>query len=354
VLVLAFGVRALFSSGGAEVRLRTGVWNYEEAVIDLSAESAELAAHVAVALEAMAGGTPYDPEDDPGLARLSAVEQATVRQLMSDLQQAGLVVTTDERDLRQRVLTRLMGNARLAAAPDETTRIAVVCDDPVIADELVRLLDRFGSVPSLVPPDVAGELRAADLTTNIDTFDTQERVERLVAALAADVVAVCLSQPAITLLRNLNRVALQSGQPVVVGFLDGPFVSLLGYQAPYTGCFECFEQRSLARLEDHVNYHAFVRSGLGRASRDTDGVTPLMHVLASLTATEAHVWGTAKTGRLGGRLLNVYLPTLEIQAQDLLRMPSCPGCGVVAQQKLHEVNFSTRAAIDTVVSQILK
>jgi len=35
MLLLAFGVRVLLGTG-SEVRLRTGVWNYEEAVIDVS------------------------------------------------------------------------------------------------------------------------------------------------------------------------------------------------------------------------------------------------------------------------------------------------------------------------------
>jgi thiazole/oxazole-forming peptide maturase SagC family component len=357
VLLLAFGVRVLLGAG-SEVRLRTGVWNYEEAVIDFAAESAPFAGHLTAALGAMAGGTAYDPEDDPGLAALTPLEQAAARQLMSDLQQAGLVVTADDRDVRQRVVARLMGNARLAAESGSGgaggSRVAVVADDPAVAAELRRLLDLFGSAPSMVASGVVDELRSADLTTNIDSFEIEEHIERLAAELGTGVVAVCLSQPAIPLLRNLNRVMLHNGQPAVVGFPDGPFVSLLGYQAPYTGCFECFEQRSLARLEDHVNYHEFVRAGLGRAAGAADGVTPLLHVLASLTATEAHLWAATDTSRFSGRLLNVFLPTFEIQTQDVLRMPSCPACGVVAQQKLHEVNFSTRAAIDSVVSRILR
>jgi thiazole/oxazole-forming peptide maturase SagC family component len=331
------------------------VWNYEEAVIDFSAESAEFTGHVRGALAAMAAGTPYDPEADPGLARLTPLEQATARQLLSDLQQAGLLVTTDEREQRGRVVARLMGSVRLAGTGDAPARVTVVADDPDVAEELTRLLGRFGSVPVVVDAPVLAELGAVDLTTNIETFDTEAAIERFAAGLPGDVVAVCLSQPAIPLLRNLNRVVLHSGQPAVVGFPDGPFVSLLGYQAPYTGCFECFEQRSLARLEDHVNYHEFVRAGLGRpAAATADGVTPLLHLLCSLTAAEAHLWGMTGTSRFSGRLLNVFLPTFEIQTQDVLRMPSCPACGVVARQRLQEVNFSTRVAIDSVVSQILK
>lgn len=362
-LLLAYGVRVLLGSH-SELRLRTGIWNYEEAVIDFSTESAAFAAHLRSAIATMAAGTPYDPDVDSGLATLTALEQAAVRQLCSDLRQAGLLVEADARERGQRMIARLTGNSRTVLEKPRPT-VVVVADTPTVVDEVSRVLARFGATAVAPDPAIHSRLRTVDLTSDTETFAAGEHLEELAAALAGDVLAVCLSQPAVPLLRTLNRVLLHSGQPAVFGFPDGPFVSLLACHPPYTGCFECFEQRSLARLEDHVNYHEFVVSGLSRPATadpggsdpdgaDADGISPLMHVLSGLTATEAFMVGATGASRFGGRLLNVFLPTFEIQVQDVLRMPSCPACGVVARQRLQEINFSTRVAIDSVVSKILR
>ena len=155
------------------------------------------------------------------------------------------------------------------------------------------------------------------------------------------------------MLRNLNRVLEGQDIPWVCAFVDGPFVSVVGVKSPHTGCFECFEQRSLARLEDHVTYHEFARAPLGRAARAAADA-PMMHLLTTMAMTEGYLHAAVGASRISGRALSVHLPTFEIQAQDLLRMPNCPGCGRVSRQRLREINFNSRAAVDRIVSAVLR
>lgn len=76
--------------------------------------------------------------------------------------------------------------------------------------------------------------------------------------------------------------------------------------------------------------------------------------LTVLAVTEGYLHAAVGTSRLSGRVLGIHLPTLEIQAQDLLRMPSCPACGRVSRQRIREINFNTRAAVDRIVSEVLR
>jgi len=200
---------------------------------------------------------------------------------------------------------------------------------------------------------VLERLGAADLTSRVDGLATEHAVADLRPLLDATAVVTCFQRPSLPLLRNLNRLLEDRDIPWVCAFVDGPFVSVVGVKSPHTGCFECFEQRALARLEDHVSYHDFARSPIGRApDRPTDA--PMMSLLTTLAVMEGYLHAAVGTSRFCGRVLSIHLPTWEIQAQDLLRMPNCPACGKVSRQRLREINFNSRAAVDRIVAEVLR
>ena len=57
-------------------------------------------------------------------------------------------------------------------------------------------------------------------------------------------------EASLVFLRNLNRVLVQTSQVLSLSLLDGPFTTVFTIKPPETGCFECFEQRLLARMEE--------------------------------------------------------------------------------------------------------
>src|SRR5947209_1204817 len=150
------------------------------------------------------------------------------------------------------------------------------------------------------------------------------------------------------MLRNLNRLLIRAEKPLILGMVDGPFLVVFSALANETGCFECFEQRMLARLEDTAVYHDFIRA---RAQGEGNDIwrAPQMHTLVSAVLSEAYLYTTLGLMRLAGRLINVYLPLLEIQIQDLLRVPYCPACGHIAQAKMDELYTSTRRIVNDLV-----
>jgi thiazole/oxazole-forming peptide maturase SagC family component len=352
--VLASTAR-LVEDGAGRFRIRTGVWNFEEAVIDISGESPAVASTVTVALRALAAG-PVRVADHLG-SELLPVESANVERLFGDLANAGLVVGSDHRDSQDAVTAALLG---LLVSPFPGDGEPPSGDVAFFSDSAAALAQAehlaAGLRLRLVPlaPATVERLSTADLTSRIDGLTTEQAVADLVPALTGSAALVtCLQRPSLPLLRNINRVIEGSDVPWVCAFIDGPFVSIVGMKSPRTGCFECFEQRALARLEDHVSYHDFARSPIGAAApRAADA--PLMSLLTTMALTEGYLHAAVEVSRLSGRTLSVHLPTLEIQAQDLLRMPGCPACGKVSRLRAREINFNSRAVLDRIVAGILQ
>lgn len=354
-LRLASTVR-LIEDGGGRFRLRTGVWNYEEAAIDVSAESPAVARTVRSALRALASGE-IDPDAHLD-AELLPIEKANVRKLFADLTQAGYLAPAGERASQDAVTAALLGRLTSPYPSGPSTvdggEVLFLSDSTAATAQAAHLASSLRLRLASLPAAVEEELAAADLTTAVNGYHTEGAIARLRAALAGTTVLVtCHQRPALPLLRNVNRVLDGQDVPWVAGFLDGPFLTVAGFKSPHTGCFECFEQRALARLEDHVAYHEFARGPVGRAEpSDVDG--PLMSWLTVLAVTEGYLHASVGTSRLSGRVLGIHVPTLEIQAQDLLRMPSCPACGRVARERTREINFNSRAAVDRVIAEVLR
>ncbi|WP_190256668.1 hypothetical protein, partial [Dactylosporangium sucinum] len=265
--VLASTAR-LVEDGAGRFRIRTGVWNYEEAVIDVSGEPQPVAAAVAAALRTLATG-PVRVADNLG-PELLPVESASVERLFGDLAEAGMIVPAHDRGSQDAITAALLG--RLVSAfpgggepPDG--EVAFFSDSAAATAQAEHLAAamRLRLVP--LAPATVERLSTVDLTSRIDGLTTEQAVTDLVPALTGSAALVtCLQRPSLPLLRNINRVIEGSEMPWVCAFIDGPFVSVVGMKSPRTGCFECFEQRALARLEDHVSYHDFARSPVGAAA----------------------------------------------------------------------------------------
>jgi thiazole/oxazole-forming peptide maturase SagC family component len=345
----------MVEDGAGRIRIRTGVWNYEEAVIDVSGESPAVARSVRSALRAAGSGSVTVAEHLD--AELLPIERANIEKLFADLAQAGVMVSSADRGSQDAITAALLG--RLVspyptggAAP--SGEVLFLSDCAAATSQARALAEGMRLRLSVVSDWVAGRLAEVDLTSRIDGLRTEQDLADLRPSLTgAAAVVTCFQRPSLPLLRNLNRVLEGQDKPWVSAFIDGPFISVVGVKSPHTGCFECFEQRALARLEDHVSYHDFARSPLGAAAAlHTDA--PMMAMLTSLAVTEGYLHAAVGASRLSGRALSIHLPTLEIQTQDLLRMPNCPACGKVSRQRIREINFNSRAAVDRIVAEVLR
>ncbi|QSB06863.1 TOMM precursor leader peptide-binding protein [Natronoglycomyces albus] len=353
-IALASTARIMEDSNGL-FRIRTGIWNFEEAVIDVSGESPAVAATVSALLRALATG-PTQLEEHADAALLP-IEKANLSKLVLDLAEAGVLISTDQRDTQDAITAALLGRLTSPYPTEEgieQREIVFISDCEASRTQAAQQAETLGITLTSLPEEQLEALHTADLTSRINGYDTEIGIERLRETVAGKAAIVtCFQRPSIPMLRNLNRVVEDQDLPWVSSFIDGPFVSIVGIKSPHTGCFECFEQRALARLEDHVTYHEFAKSPVGRTSAQ-DSDAPMMGFVTVLALTEGYLYAAVGASRIAGRMLGIHLPTMEIQTQDLLRMPNCPACGRVSRQRLREINFNSRAVVDRVVSEVLQ
>ncbi len=207
---------------------------------------------------------------------------------------------------------------------------------------------------TLLTHDDFKSIEAKDLTTKFDAYGTRKElgsVREIVEPFSC--IIGCLERPHIIFLRNLNRVLVQTSQVLSLGLLDGPFTTIFTIKPPETGCFECFEQRLLARMMEMPTYQQFVEQTRNLPRLDNKiHASPLMHSLASQALFEGLLATRIGKAKLAGRILNTYIPLMETQVQPLLRVPFCPACGFVAEARMEEMYTSSKKIVDRVVDRI--
>ncbi|MFC5888627.1 hypothetical protein ACFP0N_27025 [Kitasatospora aburaviensis] len=349
-IVLATSVRLLAVEPGV-VRLRWGIWNFSEVNVDLRAESPAVRAAMTALFARLAAGEPAD-EFVAEAVDLTPVERANLRLAVNELRQAGFLAHDRPSEHGAEMARALLGNLDLYGAGESVdATVGFAADSPSATAYLAGQAETLGVPLEPLPADFLDGLRSADLTSGMGGLAAADALKRLSAAVEhCDSLVVHLGQASILTLRNLNRLVCHLEKPVVVGLVDGPFATVVGAESPRTGCLECFEQRSLARLEDHIGYHAFVGAGAAAGTGRANGVESL---ICAHLVNEAVLLRSLGTSRFLGRALSVYLPTYEMQAQDVLRIGTCPACGHVARDIVREINFSSRVVVDRHVREAL-
>lgn len=347
----------ILDNGKDEVRLRTGVWNYEEAILDLSQQSdnfKRLIREIFQNLQSEKG------VDDNFLSNVHGTqdEKSNLIEIVKALKDAGYVENEQDLNLAKQTMKAIFGGTSFLAPGCEASganhKPSLLISD---SEYTYKYAKELGEDIELSIERVGKEdfdlLASSNLTANLNAFEITKDLDQLKNSFSAySCVLGCFVKTPVQLLRNINRIITELKMPFVLAFFDGPFVNFLCVEPPKTGCFECFEMRLLSRLEDHVAYHDFVKSGVCTGGNEK-GLLPVINILTNLLVTEAFMINNVGSSRFSGRALSIYLPNLEIQVQNLLRIPFCPACGAVAKSKFEEINLSTRRIVDDIISPVL-
>lgn len=346
------GVRIFRSD--AEIRLRKGVWSYNEAIIRLAGQGEHVARFFDLVYEALSQGRETDTEMAAAEAHTSPEELASCRQLLENLRAQQFLQDPKQNAVSRTVNSLFGGNVGGFEDRTGAPRPVLFFSDSLYAQEAARILAREMALPlDVMDEETVQALTAADLTTRIDAIayaETAARFEKYIQPIYSCVLG-CVAAPNLSFLRNLNRMLIRLEKPLILGLIDGPFASLLSTLATETGCFECFEQRMLARLEDTVIYHRFVEARASSAPPG-HGQSPALHMLTGAVLSEGYLYSTIAMQRLAGRVVNIYLPLLEIQVQDLLRVPYCPACGFMSTARMNEMYTSTKRVVGDMMEKI--
>jgi thiazole/oxazole-forming peptide maturase SagC family component len=330
------------------------VWSYNEATVRLAGQEERVVRFFNALYEQLVQGQEADPEAIGLEVGASAEEISSYRELLENLKSQQYLRDSNQKEASRAVSALLGGN--LSGFEDRvgTPRPVLFFTDSEYARGAAKTLSAEIGLPlDVLDSETVQALATADLTTRTDAVqyaETAARLEKIFHPYSC--VLGCVASPNLSMLRNLNRLLIRAEKPLILGLLDGPFMTMLSTLATQTGCFECFEQRMLARLEDTLVYHQFVEATAEGATPGGPWSSPQMHMLTAAVISEAYLYTTLGMMRLAGRIVNTYLPLLEIQVQDLLRVPYCPACGFISKAQMDEMYTSSKRVVTQMLEKI--
>lgn len=339
----------VFSNGNNEYRVRKGVWNFEEAVLNIEDSSEEIRKAVSAIFDRLRGGQEIDLRRLGELVTLEEGDLAQVIDVMEGLTAAGYLTAEVSTD---RIVNQILGEA---VGLDETSRstdprpLLFFSDSEAVVDYARDLVKGASIEMDVLTSDEMNEITSVDLTSRYDVYEERSHSRRFSSRVEPySCVVGCLEQPRVSFLRNMNRILIPLSKPSVLSMVDGPFTFTMTLKPPETGCFECFETRLRARIEERAVYSQYVDKvrSISVAPRSA-GNAPLLHGVASAAMQEGILLKKIGRSRLAGRVQSTYLPLLEIQMQDILRVSYCPACGFGASKSsTDEMYASTNAMAD--------
>jgi thiazole/oxazole-forming peptide maturase SagC family component len=345
----------IYYNGADELRLRKGVWNFEEAILTFEGLSKDHKDTFVKMFNLLQDGRGVDSERLPDEQNLTQLEREQVAQTLDALRAKGYISSGDDADARRFLNQLLDGTAEYETNSAAGERpVLFFADTQSIKDYAVMLAKEIDMPLTVMTQDEFKAIEAMDLTTKFEAYGTRKQLESLREILEPfSCIVGCIERPHIVFLRNVNRVLVQTSQALSLSLLDGPFTTVFTIKPPETGCFECFEQRLLARMVEMPSYQQFVAQTRNLPRFDNKiRASPLMHSLAAQALFEGLMVSKIGKAKLAGRVLNTYVPLLEIQVQPLLRVPFCPACGFVAEARMEEMYTSSKKIIDRVLDRI--
>lgn len=320
------------------VELRSGVWNPTSFTINDESQSGRL-------FSVLAG---LDGSLSPAeLAKKVSVPQADVETMLDQLIQMSIVESGSSNSLDYYVDNLVPGlTPRYGDLPGEMP--IVLMGDPDLAAGIQRYLkDSLKTEVSVVDEKdpVWTILQENDTSWLMDGIAFQERVlpfqkwQGKFLVFATEIINPVQFQ-------ILNRASWEWRIPWLHAAIDGPFL-FVGptFVPPRSACYECFETRVLMNLRENESYLRYKRAIVeGQIRRWKLPVEPaLVGLLAAHAALEALNFVLTGSSFTVGKVLALYLPTMEFTFNEVLRVPGCPACGPSPERDDRELYFSMRA-----------
>lgn len=149
-------------------------------------------------------------------------------------------------------------------------------------------------------------------------------------------------------LKAFNRVSLHHRIPWIHAAIDGPYLLIGPTFVPFRSpCYECLETRVLMNMRESASYQRYKMALV--EGQVTGTGTPIEVVLGamlnSLTAFEALNFLLTGTSFTVGKMLSLYLPTMEFRFNELLRLPGCVACAPSPESDDTELYFDPRTLL---------
>ena len=324
------------------VELRDGVWNPVSVTLSDDEEQGTLTRIVRL----------VDGDHTPSeIARQAGASRSQVEGVLDRLRELRLVEDDASSALDHYVERALPTLLPFGGRPSSENTGAVVLGFGEVAAEIATHLDRAlgAGTAELHTADSAAvkHLLSEPTAATLDGFEFEEWCEPFAEwrgrhlVWASDVV-----RP--DHLRMVNRLALHLGITWIHACADGPFL-LIGptFVPGRTACYECLDLRVLMNLREARSYQRYKEAlADGRASGRTAPLdSTLASMLAAHTSFEVLNMLTTGAGFTVGRMLAVYLPTMEFAFNEVLRVPGCGACASEPESHDHELYFDIKTLL---------
>ena len=340
---------SIFFNSDDEIRFRKGIWNFEEASLylgDLESNMKEVMIFIA---NEFLDDKVISFDDIVKKFSLNENDNNLLNDIISSLIGNRFLEYDDKKNNMLNTVYEFIGEY-FYDIPDESkvqkNKIMFISDNDRLKD-YARL--------DMMNIDDIKKIEKSNLTDTTDAIESIEKQKELLKLFdGISCVVVSVEKPRLNLLRNINRLLLEKSIPIVISILDGPFLNITTVKGKETACYECFENRVVARNESLTVYNNFVKQTMNfKTKNKRTYITPILQSFTSIALYEAFLFAAIGKCKLAGRVINVYIPMIEIQVQDLLRVPFCPACGHISRAKYNEMYTSSKEVIEKFSSKVI-
>ena len=147
---------------------------------------------------------------------------------------------------------------------------------------------------------------------------------------------------------RFNRVAYELRIPWMHVALDGPFLLVGPTITRDWSCYDCFETRIAMNMRVHDGYARY-KNALASRNVAKHGEMPmtgiLCGILAGHSALEVMNFVLCESTYTMGKVLTIYIPTMEISYNEILKNPECPTCGALSQRDDQQLYFDAQCLL---------
>lgn len=332
---------SLIAHSADDVELRYGVWN----PISFSLSDESESGHLFRILKRLDGSiSPTKLAAQEGISR-EEVESLIDRLVGLGVMERGSASAIDY------YVDHFVPTQRNIAPIAETQQPVLIVGNQDLGDEIRRLL--CASLPELEISVIDGSDRGwATLCRNDDSWlrdglAFQEQMESFLHWRRHFMIFACKTINPVRL-RMFNRVALELELDWLHVALDGPFI-LVGptFVPSRSACYECLETRVFMNMRDAPGYRRYKNALVeGNITFGRWQAEPVVEtILCSHGAMEALNFLLTGSSFTVGKILTIYLPTMEFTFNELLRVPGCKACGALSLRDENELYFDVKALL---------
>jgi thiazole/oxazole-forming peptide maturase SagC family component len=322
-----------------QVELRSGIWNPTSFVLHDESDSNKLYpilkdinGHYAVS----------------ELARKHQVSSTEIEMILDQLQQLDVLESAASTGVNY-CPQHLMSQFSNKVVP-EVKNILIVGEEQIV-DEIKRILVQSSSqikieTINIYHPSMT-DIRSNDqwlqdcvlMQDTIDKFSWWKDYFMILALTRNDPI----------LAMGINQINFSLGVPWIQGVIDGPFL-LIGptFSAKTGPCYHCFEKRVSMNLREYASYQRYKEKSIIStfSSGSHSQGDPVMQLLAVHLAMETLNYNFSGVAFTKGKVLSMYLPTMEICFNEVLRLSGCPVCGAVPHRDDQQLYYDYQTLLE--------